>query len=153
MVVFTFSDLYQKYPFLLSMGSYESRDLEIGSCRQQGLFIWLYWMRPWIAFVHCLRSFQIIQNVNKFFISHVSVFCLKNYKLSNLDWTFYLTWIMLVKKKLISFDRIVDNLIIHKLLINYLNLIKESIQEAAATPGFWICFKKSEVAVSRCSSK
>ena len=129
MVVFTFSDLYQKYPFLLSMGSYESRDLEIGSCRQQGLFIWLYWMRPWIAFVHCLKSFQIIQNVNKFFISHVSVFCLKNYKLSNLDWTFYLTWIMLVKKKLISFDRIVDNLIINELLINYLNLIKESIQK------------------------
>ena len=129
MVVFTFSDLYQKHPFLLSMGSYESRDLEIGCCRQQGLFIWLYWMRPWIAFVHCLKSFQIIQNVNKFFISHVSVFCLKNYKLSNLDWTFYLTWIMLVKKKLISFDRIVDNLIITELLINYLNLIKESIQK------------------------
>ena len=57
-------------------------------------------------------------------------FLLKSFKLSNLDWTFYVTWInlWLMKHNLINFDWIVNNLIVHNLLKNYLNLIKESIQ-------------------------
>ena len=53
----------------------------------------------------------------------------------NLDWTFYKTWInlLLTKHKLINFDWIVNNLIVHNLLINYLNLIKESIQKQLLT--------------------
>ena len=38
------------------------------------------------------------------------------------------------------------NLIIHNLLINYLNLKKESIQKELV---FWWCFKKSEAAVKQ----
>ena len=39
-----------------------------------------------------------------------------------LDWHFYVTWInlLLMKHKLVNFDWIVNNLIVHKLLINYL---------------------------------
>ena len=53
----------------------------------------------------------------------------------NLDWTFYVTWInlLLMKHKLINFDWIVNNLIVRNLLINYLNLIKESIQKQLLT--------------------
>ena len=49
----------------------------------------------------------------------------------NLDWTFYVLWInlLLMKHKLINFDWIVSNLIVCNLLINYLNLIKESIKK------------------------
>ena len=38
-----------------------------------------------------------------------------------------------MKEKLINFDWIVNNLIVHNLLINYLNLKKESIQKQLLT--------------------
>ena len=84
MVVFNFSVLYMKHPFLPSLWPYRSRDFEIGSCRQHGSFILLRWVRPWIVFVQQLL------------ISHESIFILKNYKLPNLDWTFYVAWINLL---------------------------------------------------------
>ena len=61
---------------------------------------------------------------------HESIFCLKN-KLPNLDQTFDVTWInlLLIKYKLLNFDWIANNLIVRNLLINYLNVTKESIQK------------------------
>ena len=65
MVVFTFSVLYRKHSFwqtkvneawLLSLSPYGSIDFEIGSCRQHGLYILLWWMRSWIVFGHCLKE-------------------------------------------------------------------------------------------------
>ena len=55
--------------------------------------------------------------------------------MSNLDWTFYVTCISLfpMKHKLINFDWIVNNFIVANLLINYLNLIKDSIQKQLFT--------------------
>ena len=41
--------------------------------------------------------------------------------------------LLLMKHKLIDFDLIVNNLFVHNLLINYLNLIKESIQKQLLT--------------------
>ena len=38
-----------------------------------------------------------------------------------------------MKEKLINFDWIVNNVIVHNLLINYLNLKKESIQKQLLT--------------------
>ena len=67
MVVFTFSVSDKKHPFwstkvnevgLLSLRPYGSRDFEKGSCRQNGFFILLRWVRPWIAFGHCLKNFK-----------------------------------------------------------------------------------------------
>ena len=43
-----------------------------------------------------------------------------------------------MKHNLINFDWIVNNLIIHNLLINYLNLIKESIQNQLLTVVLWL---------------
>ena len=40
----------------LSLRPYRSRDLEKGSCQQNDFFILLRWVRPWIVFVHCLKS-------------------------------------------------------------------------------------------------
>ena len=56
----------------------------------------------------------------------------------------------LIKHKLINLDRIANNLIVHNLLINYLNLIKDCY--VVFSPVFCSCFKISEAAVSRCSS-
>ena len=49
--------------------------------------------------------------------------------------TFYFTWIsfLLMKHKLINFYWIANNLIVRNLLINYLNLIKGSIQKQLPT--------------------
>ena len=57
------------------------------------------------------------------------------FKFQNLDWTFYVTWInlLLMKHKLKSFDWIANNLIVRNLLVNYLNLVKESIQKQLLT--------------------
>ena len=41
--------------------------------------------------------------------------------------------LLLMKHKLINLDWIVNNLIVHNLLIDYLNLIKESIQKQLVT--------------------
>ena len=78
---------------------------------------------------------KFYKNVNKPFISHESFFSLKDYKLPNLGWTFYVTWInlLLMKHKLINFHWIVNNLIVRNLLITYLNLIKESGQKQLLT--------------------
>ena len=110
---------------LMSLRPCRSKDFEIGGCRQQSFFILLRWVRPWIVFVDCLKNFK-----NKL-LSHESIFCLKNYNLANLDWTFYATWINLLtmKHNLIYLDWIVNNLIVHNLIINYLNLMKGSIQK------------------------
>ena len=65
-----------------------------------------------------------------------------------LDWTFYLTWInvLLMKHKFINFEWIVINLlIVHNLLINYMNLKRVNTEAAAHR-----CFI---TAVSRYSSK
>ena len=42
---------------LLSLQLYRSRDFEIGCCREHGFFILLWWVHPWIVFVHCLKIF------------------------------------------------------------------------------------------------
>ena len=54
--------------FLLSLRPYRSRDFEISSCLQNGFFILLWWVRPWIVFVRCLLNYKIIWNENKLFI-------------------------------------------------------------------------------------
>lgn len=41
---------------LLSVRPYVSRNFEIGTCHQHRLFILLWWVRPWIAFMRCLKS-------------------------------------------------------------------------------------------------
>ena len=48
---------------------------------------------------------------------------------------FYVIWIniLLMKHNLINLDWIVNNLIAHNLLINYLNLVKESVQKQLLT--------------------
>ena len=81
---------------------------------------------PWIVFEHYLKFFK--NNLKPkwtFYFTWINFFRLKNYKLPNLDWTFYVKWInlFLIKRKLIIFDWIVNNLIVHNLLISYLNLI------------------------------
>ena len=55
--------------------------------------------------------------------------------MSNLYWTFYVTWInlLLMKHKLINFDWIFTNVIVRYLLIIHMNLIKESIQKQLLT--------------------
>ena len=65
--------------------------------------------------------------MNQFFAQKV--------KFPNLDWTFYVIWnyLLLTKRESIKFDWIVNSLILRNLLINYLNLIKESIQEQLPT--------------------
>ena len=68
----------------------------------------------------------------------------------NLIWAFYLhvTWInrLLMRHKLINFDWIVNNLIVHNLLI--------PVNRSSCSPQFYSCFslKKSEAAASRCTS-
>ena len=57
-----------------------------------------------------------------------------------------------MKHKLRNLETIVNSLIVHNLLINYLNL-KRVNTEATAHCCSVACFKKSEEAVSRCSSK
>ena len=52
MVVFTFFALgWTKVneEQLLSLRPYKNRDFEIGSRRQHGFFILLWWVRPWIV--------------------------------------------------------------------------------------------------------
>ena len=48
----------------------------------------------------------------------------------NLDSTFYVAWnnLLLMKHILINFDWIINNLLFHDLLKNYLNLLKGSLQ-------------------------
>ena len=57
-----------------------------------------------------------------------------------LDWTFYVTWInlLLMKHKSINFDWIVNTLVVHNLLINYLNL-KKSQYRSSCSPLFCSC--------------
>ena len=57
MVVLTFSVLDRKYPFLLSLLPFGSREFEIASCRQYDFFILLRWVCPWIVSEHCLKMF------------------------------------------------------------------------------------------------
>ena len=60
------------------------------------------------------------------------------------DFQIYIS-VPLIKHKLINLDRIVNNLIVHNLLINYLNL--KSVQKQLLT-----VVLQSKAAVSRCSS-
>ena len=50
-----------------------------------------------------------------------------------------------MKHKLIKFDWVVNNLIVHKLLINHMNLIKESIPSQLLTGFYSSLKKKSEI--------
>ena len=55
-----------------------------------------------------------------------------------------------MKHKLIDFDRIINNLFVHNLLLNYLT--KRVNTEAAAHWCSVAVLKKSEADISRCSS-
>ena len=57
-----------------------------------------------------------------------------------------------MKYKLINFDWIGNNLIVHNLLVNYLNLNKSQYR-SSNSPLFCSYFKNSEAALVRCSSK
>ena len=94
MVVFTVSVCFTpETPFLVDKNKRsavtvrEYRHFELGSCLQHYFFISLRWVRPWVVFVHCLKKFLNNSKRKQIFISHESIFCLKN-KLRNLDWTF-----------------------------------------------------------------
>ena len=56
-----------------------------------------------------------------------------------------------MKHNLINFDLIFNNLIVHNLLINYLNLVKESIQKQLLI-GVLLAVL-SEAAIGRCFAK
>ena len=120
---------------LLSLRPHRSRDFEIRSCHQHAfLFCWgefalALFLGNALKILNNLKHKQTLFHTNHFF------FLTSTIKLPNLDWTFYVIKIniLLVKYKLINFDWIVNNFIVPKLLINYLNLIKESIKKQLLT--------------------
>ena len=71
---------------------------------------------------------------------HESIFGLKS-NLMRILRDFYVTWItlLLIKHKLINFDWIVNDLIVHTLSINYQNLVKYHIY-IWGTPGVFMEF-------------
>ena len=133
MVVFTFSVLHQKRPFWANLiqkiktvslsWNLVPRLIRIWRI-QQCCSLFLFYNRNTFSGQICFKKSKWL------------IFCLKN-KLPNLDWTFYVTWInfLLMKQKLINFNWNVNNLIVHNLLITYLNL-KKSQYRSSFSPLF-----------------
>ena len=127
--VFTFSVLYRKHPFWrtkIKEAWVLSPRLYRSQNRQLPSTLPFHFVVLG-ASMDCFYAlpFWIIQKVNKLFISYEASFCLKNYKLPNFDWTFCVTC----------------------------NMNQSFANETQISPVFCSCFKKSESAVSRCSSK
>ena len=121
---------------LLSLRPYGSRDFEIGSCRQQGfLFCFGECVRGLFLILEQYFNFKAIFKRKYCFLLSMNQFFAYKTQLISFDWTFYVTWINLLltkQHKITNFDGIDNNLIVHDLLINYLNFKKRANTEAAA---------------------
>lgn len=60
---------------------------KLGSCQQDGFFIFLQWVCLWIAF-----NYEIILKRTRAFCLTWTIFLLIKRKLIRFDWNFYVTW-------------------------------------------------------------
>ena len=103
--------------------------------RQHSFFILLRCVCPWNVFMLCLKNF--LNNLKR---KQTFSFTRINFLLKESPWLNFLCkllnflWIslLLMKQKLINFGWIVNNLIVHNLLINYLKLFKFRVNTEAA---------------------
>ena len=105
---------------------YGSRNFEIGSCCQHDFSLLLWWLHPWIVF-----DIKVTLKRKGFFfyITWINFFLTKKTQAANKFWLNFLCnmneLFAYKKHKMINFDWIDSNLIVHNLLISYRIYSKE----------------------------